>query len=210
MKTNTITILLAAVAMLGFAGCAEQTAMSGGGGAGAKQLAMSAGGDPVELVLGTAGTKSPIFGMGNGIAMAVALNADGVAVFNYSTKGSKDNLKRLTKKKRAINLAAVSLGALEKFKGRKNVLGIMTLGSTRKNPDWVVLVVRPKPPKGVSKAQYNNAIYQLVKALNNKKSRKVIKKSWKRWAPNRNQALFKTVGLKYHAAAAKAFKDLGM
>ena len=104
----------------------------------------------------------------------------------------------------------MSLGALEKFKGRKNVLGIMTLGSTRKNPDWVVLVVRPKPPKGVSKAQYNNAIYQLVKALNNKKSRKVIKKSWKRWAPNRNQALFKTVGLKYQAAAARAIKDLGM
>lgn len=199
MKTRKITTLLAAVAMLGFAGCAEQTAKSGGG-----------GGDPVELVLGTDGTKSPLFAMGNGIATAIALNAEGVAVFNYSTKGSKDNLKRLTKKKRAINLAAVSLGALEKFKDRNKVLGIMTLGSTRKKPDWVVLVVRPKPPKGVSKARYDNAIYQLVKALNNKKSRKVIKKAWKRWAPNRNQALFKIVGLKYHAAATRAFKDLGM
>lgn len=199
MKMKTITTLLAAVAMLGLAGCAAETASSGGG-----------GDDPVELVLGTDSEKSPLFGMGTGIANAIALGAKGVAVFNYSTKGAKDNLKRITKKKRAINLAAVPLRALEKSKNRKKVMGLMMLGSTRKKPDWIALVVRPKPPKGVSKARYDNAIYQLVKALNNKKSRKVIKKAWKRWAPNRNQALFKIVGLKYHAAATRAFKDLGM
>ncbi len=201
MKTKTIKTLLAAVGIVALAGCAQQAATSGGGGG---------GGDPVELVLGTDGIKSKLFALGNGIATAVALNADGVEVYNYATKGSKDNLKRITKKKRAINLAAVRLKALEKSKLRKKVMGVMTLGSTRKNPDWVVLVVRPKPPKGVAKKTYDNAIYQLVKALYNKKSNKVIKKAWGRWAPNRNAVILKSAGVKYHPAALKALTELGV
>ena len=193
MRMKTITTLLAAVAMLGFAGCAEETASSGGGG------------DPVELVLGTDSEKSPLFGMGNGIATAVALGAEGVAVYNYSTKGAKDNLKRISKKKRAINLAAVPLRALEKSKNRNKVQGLMMLGSTRKKPDWVALVVRPKPPKGVSKEAYNAAIAQLVKALNSKATRKLMKKHWKRWAPNRATSVFESAGVKVHPAVAKAY-----
>ena len=56
----------------------------------------------------------------------------------------------------------------------------MTLGSTKKKPNWVVLVVRPKPPKGVPKAQYEGAIYQLMKALTSKKTMKLMKKHWQR------------------------------
>ncbi len=194
MKMKTITTLLAAVAMLGLAGCAAETASSGGG-----------GDDPVELVLGTDSEKSPLFGMGTGIANAIALGAKGVAVFNYSTKGAKDNLKRITKKKRAINLAAVPLRALEKSKNRKKVMGLMMLGSTRKKPDWIALVVRPKPPKGVSKARYNAAIAELVKALNSKATRKLMKKHWKRWAPNRAANVFESAGVKVHPAVAKAY-----
>lgn len=194
MKMKTITTLLAAVAMLGLAGCAAETASSGGG-----------GDDPVELVLGTDSEKSPLFGMGTGIANAIALGAKGVAVFNYSTKGAKDNLKRITKKKRAINLAAVPLRALEKSKNRKKVMGLMMLGSTRKKPDWIALVVRPKPPKGVSEARYNAAIAELVKALNSKATRKLMKKHWKRWAPNRAANVFESAGVKVHPAVAKAY-----
>ena len=105
----------------------------------------------VELVLGSdkIKTKNKIFELGNGLAAAVALNAKRVAVFIYATKGSKDNLKRITAKKRAVKLAIVSGKALKKDKKRDKVLGLMTLGSTKMKPDWVVLVVRPKPPKGV-------------------------------------------------------------
>lgn len=205
MKMKTLTTLLAAIAMLGFSGCAEESAKSGGASA-----AKSGGGDPVELVLGTDKTSSPIFAMGNGLATAVALSSDSVSVFNYSTKGTKDNLKRITKKKRAINLAAVMLRGLEKSKLRKKVMGLAMLGSTRKNPDWVALVVRPKPPKGVSKARYNAAIANLVKTLYSKSTRKLMKKHWKRWAPNRATVVFKSVGVEIHPAALKVYKELGL
>ena len=62
--------------------------------------------ETVELVLGSdkIKTKNKIFDLGMGLAAAVALNAEGVAGFNYATKGSKDNLKRITAKKRASTL----------------------------------------------------------------------------------------------------------
>ena len=176
--------------------------------AGAQQASAA---ENVELVLGSdkIKTKNKIFELGNGLAAAVALNAKGVAVFNYATKGSKDNLKRITAKKRAINLAIVSGKVLKKDKKRGKVLGLMTLGSTKKKPDWVVLVVRPKPPKGVSKKDYNNAIYRLVKALTGKKATKMLRKSWKRWAPQRNPIALKNIGVKVHPSAVKAFNEMG-
>ena len=161
-------------------------------------------------MLGTDSNDSDLFKMGNVLATAVALNTDAVAVYNYSTKGSKDNLKRIAKKRRAINLAAVTLKALEKFKKRKAVQGVVMLGSTRKNPDWVALVVRVKAPKGISKQAYEEAIYQLVKVIYSKKTRKMMKKSWKRWAPNRATVIFKSVGVKLHPGALRAFADLGI
>jgi len=194
MKIKYLGLLLAASA-LALGGCAA----TGG-----------AGGDPVELVLGTDSNDSDLFKMGNVLATAVALNTDALAVYNYSTKGSMDNLKRIAKKRRAINLAAVTLKSLEKFKKRKAVQGVVMLGSTRKNPDWVALVVRAKAPKGVSKEAYEEAIYQLVKVIYNKKTRKMMKKSWKRWAPNRATVIFKSVGVKFHPGALRAFGDLGI
>ena len=85
----------------------------------------------------------------------------------------------------------------------------MTLGSTKKNPDWVVLVMRPKPPKGISERAYNDAIYRLVKALTGKKATKMLRKSWKRWAPQRNSIALKNIGVKVHPSAAKAFNEMG-
>ena len=193
MKMKTSKVLLTAAMIAGLLGSALQAAAAG----------------PVELVFGTDKIKSKLFKMGVGLSAAIALNADGVVVFNYSTKGSKDNLKRLTAKKRAINLAVVSGKALKNAKQRDKVLAVMTLGSTKKKPDWVVLVVRPKPPKGVSKARYEGAIYQLVKALTSKKTMKLMKKHWKRWAPQRNAVALKNIGVKYHAGAIKAFKEMG-
>ena len=83
--------------------------------AGAQQASAA---ETVEFVLGSdkIKTKNKIFDLGMGLAAAVALNAEGVAIFNYATKGSKDNLKRITAKKRAINLAIVSGKVLKKDK----------------------------------------------------------------------------------------------
>ena len=198
MKANFAKVLIAGVLAVGLVGCAGSGGQSGG-----------QSDNPVELVLGTDGIKSPLFGMGNGLSTAMALNAKGVAVYNYATKGTKDNLKRLTKKKRAINLAAVLAKGLGKSKLRSKVQGVATLGSTKKKPDWVILVVRPKPPKGVSKKQYENAIYNLVLALQNKKTKKLMGKSWKRWAPQPNPIVFKNVGVKMHPGAVRAYKKLG-
>ena len=194
MKIKYLGILVAA-ASLALGGCAE----IGGGGD---------GGDPVELVIGTDSNTSDLFKMGNGLATAVALNSDALAVYNYATKGSKDNLKRIAKKKRAINLAAVRLKELETLKKRQAIEAVVMLGSTRKNPDWVALVVRARAPKGVSKEAYKNAIYELVKVIYSEKARKTMQKSWKRWAPNRAAAIFESVGIKYNAGAIQAFNEL--
>ena len=204
MKADLAKVLIAGAVALGLAGCAEYGGKMASGGTMA-----SGDDDPVELVLGTDGIKSPLFGMGNGLSAAVALNAKGVAVFNYATKGTKDNLKRLTKKKRAINLAAVLARGLGKSKLRAKVQGVATLGSTKKNPDWVILVVRPKPPKGVSRKQYEDAIYNLVLALQDKKTEKMMGKVWKRWSPQPNPFVFENVGVKLHPGAIRAYKKLG-
>ena len=60
-----------------------------------------------------------------------------------------------------------------------------------------------------SKAQYEGAIYQWVKALTSKKTMKLMNKHWKRWAPQRNAIALKNIGVKYHAGAIKAFKEMG-
>ena len=164
-------------------------------------VALAADG-PVELVIGTGSTKSKLFAMGNGVATAVALNGQGVSVYNYATKGAKDNLKRISKKKRAINLAAVPAKALAKADAKqlKEISGLMALGSDM--GDTVLLVVRNKAPKGVSKADYAKAVGNVVAVLKSAAAAKLIKREWPGWSPGSGADAFKAAGVKLHAAAA--------
>jgi len=42
-----------------------------------------------------------------------------------------------------------------------------------------------------------------------KKATKMLRKSWKRWAPQRNSIALKNIGVKVHPSAAKAFNEMG-
>ena len=50
----------------------------------------------VELVIGTGNIKGNLFAAGNAISIASALNGKGFKIYNYGTKGGKDNIKRVT------------------------------------------------------------------------------------------------------------------
>ncbi|MEE8332871.1 MAG: hypothetical protein V3R85_03400 [Alphaproteobacteria bacterium] len=156
----------------------------------------------IELVIGTGSIKGKIFAMGNGVATAVALGGKGVAIYNYATKGAKDNLKRISKKKRAINLAAVPAKSLAKAgaKQLKAISGLMSLGTHK--GDTVLLVVRNKAPKGVSKSAYAKAVGEVVAVLNSAAAAKMIKREWSGWSPASGAGAFKSAGVKRHAAAA--------
>lgn len=155
----------------------------------------------IELVIGTDSTKSKLFAMGNGLATAVALGGKRVAVYNYATKGAKDNLTRIAKKKRAINLAAVPAKALAKAgaEQRKAISGLMALGA--EGGDTVLLVVRNATPKGVSKADYTNAVRELVAVLKSGAAAKLVKREWPGWAPSSGAEAFKAAGVGIHAGA---------
>ena len=179
-----------------FAAVAALLLLSGTGQQGSVMAA-----DDIELVLGSGGTSEPVFAIGNGISNAVVLNASGVKVYNYGTKGDKDNLKRISGKRRPINMALVTAKGLAKAKkGQiKAVSGIMAVGSVKGEP--VLLIVRNKAPKGVSEMDYGKAIGEVVKALKSQKSAKVLMGAWKDWKPSDGSAAFKAAGVKRHKAS---------
>jgi hypothetical protein len=157
--------------------------------------------EEIELVIGSAGTKSKLFEAGNGISMASVIGAKGVKVYNYGTKGDKDNLKRISKKKRAINLALVSAKGLAaaSAKQKKAISGLMAIG--KHDGDIVLLIARNKAPKGVSKDAYAKALSSVIAAIKGGKGMKFAQKSWSGFAPAQADAAFKTAGVRLHKAA---------
>jgi hypothetical protein len=157
--------------------------------------------DDIELILGSGNTSGPAFAVGNGISTAVVLNANGVKVYNYGTKGDKDNLKRIAGKRRPINLALVTAKGLAKGKKAelKAVSGVMAVGSVKGGP--LLLIARNKAPKGLSSGDYDAALGQVVKALKNPKSAKVLMGAWKGWKPSSGESHFKAAGIKLHKAS---------
>lgn len=155
----------------------------------------------LELVVGTGGTSSAAFSAGNGMSIASVIHGKGIKIYNYGTKGDKDNIKRLTKKKRAINLAIVSAKGLAKAndKQKKGMRGLIALGKAK--GDTILLIVRNKAPKGVSKDRYSLAISEVVRVLKDTKAGKVIKNEWRDWSVSSGESAFKAAGVKRHKAA---------
>jgi len=155
----------------------------------------------LELVVGTGGTSSAAFSAGNGMSIASVIHGKGIKIYNYGTKGDKDNIKRLTKKKRAINLAIVSAKGLAKAndKQKKGMSGLIALGKAE--GDTILLIVRNKAPKGVSKDKYSLAISEVLRVLKDSKAGKVIKNEWRDWSVSSGESAFKAAGVKRHKAA---------
>ena len=105
-------------------------------------------------------------------------------VYNYGTKGDKDNLKRISGKRRPLNFALVTAkGLAGGKKGElKAVSGIMAVGSVKGEP--LLLIVRNQAPKGLSDDAYHTVIGEVIKALKNPKSAKVLKGAWRDWQPS--------------------------
>lgn len=157
--------------------------------------------EEIELVVGTADIDSPLFAAGNGISAASVIGAKGVKVYNYSTKGDEDNIKRLVKNKRAINLALVSAKGLaaasDKQKGALS--GLMALGTHNGEP--ILLIARNKSPKGVSDEAYAKALSAVIAALKGGQGMKLVKGEWNSFTPDTGDAAFKSAGVKMHKAA---------
>ena len=155
----------------------------------------------MELVIGTGNIKGKLFAAGNAISIASVLHGKGVKVYNYGTKGGKDNIKRISKKKRAINFGLVSAKDLGKAKKKqlKAIRGLMAVGKAKGKT--MLLIVRKKAPKKVSKEAYAAAIAQVVNILKSKKGVARIKAAWKGYAPSSGASDFKAAGVKLHKAA---------
>ena len=155
----------------------------------------------LELVLGTGNTNGKLFAAGSAISMASVIEGKGIKVYNYGTKGGKDNIKRISKKKRAINFGLVTAKDLSKAKGKqlKEFSGLMALGKAK--GETVLLIVRNKAPKKVSKSDYAAAVAEFVRVLKSAKSAKMVKQQWSGFSPSSGAADFKAAGVKLHKAA---------
>ena len=160
-----------------------------------------------ELVLGTGGVESAYFDLGNKLVRAIALDVDGVGVNIQSTKGDKDNLKLLAKKKRGVDLGLVRLddakaawNAAGKKQNRK-VRGLFSLGAG-KDGKTVVLLASQKVSDADAKA--------IVGYLLGKKGMARMKKLHAGWGAQAGSAAFKAAGIPMHPGAEAAIKDLGM
>lgn len=164
-------------------------------------LVPSAKAADLEMVIGSGNTSGELFAAGNGISVASVLNGKGVKIYNYGTKGDKDNIKRLTKSKRAINLALVTAKGLAKSsdKQKKAMSGLLAVGKAK--GDTILLIVRDKAPKGVKKADYAAAVAEIVRVLKSDKTAKAVKSQWSGWSVSSGEAAFKAAGVKVHKAA---------
>ena len=155
----------------------------------------------MELVIGTGNTKGKLFAAGVAISMASVLQGKGVKVYNYGTKGGKDNIKRISKKKRAINFGLVTAKDLTKAKKKqiKAFSGLMALGKAK--GQTVLLIVRNKSPKKVSKEAYAAAVAAVVRVLKSSQTTKMVTEQWSGYAPSSAAGDFKAAGVKLHKAA---------
>jgi hypothetical protein len=165
------------------------------------QPAQVAQADDIELVLGTDKIDGELFAAGTAISIASALEAKGMKIFNYSTKGGNDNIKRISKKKRAINLGLVTAKDLAKASGKqlKAISGLLAMGKAK--GQTVLLIVRNKAPKKVSKGDYAKAVAEVVRVLNSARTAKMVKQKWPSFSPSSGAAEFKAAGVKLHKAA---------
>jgi hypothetical protein len=157
--------------------------------------------DELELVLGTGNINGKLFAAGSAISVASVVEGKGIKVYNYGTKGGKDNIARISKKKRAINFALVTAKDLAKAKEaqRKTFSGLMALGKAK--DETVLLIVRNEAPKKVSEAVYSAAVAEFVRVLKSAKSAKLVKKQWSGFNPSSGASDFKAAGVKLHKAA---------
>ena len=155
----------------------------------------------LELVLGTGNTNGKLFAAGSAISMASVIEGKGIKVYNYGTKGGKDNIKRISKSKRAINFALVTAKDLAKAKEkeRKAFSGLMALGKAK--GETVLLIVRDKAPKKVSNGDYAAAVAEFVRVLKSAKSAKMVKQQWSEFGPSSGASEFNAAGVKLHKAA---------
>jgi hypothetical protein len=176
---------VAAIAVLAGFGQPTQTAFAG----------------ELELVIGTGNTKGTLFAAGSAISMASVVEGKAIKVYNYGTKGGNDNIKRISKNKRAINFGLVTAKDLAKAKAkqREAFSGLMALGKAK--GENVLLIVRNKAPKKVSKADYAAAVAEFVRVLKSAKTAKMVKQQWPGFSPSSGAADFKAAGVKLHKAA---------
>jgi hypothetical protein len=169
--------------------------------AGFGQPIQTAAASELELILGTGNTNSKLFAAGSAISMASVIQGKGIKVYNYGTKGGKDNIKRISKKKRAINFGLVTAKDLAKAKEkqRKQFSGLMALGKAK--GETILLIVRNKAPKKVSKQEYAAAVAEFVRVLKSSKSSKMVKKQWSGFGPSSGASEFNSAGVKLHKAA---------
>lgn len=155
----------------------------------------------LELVLGTGSTNGKLFAAGSAISMASVLQGKGIKVYNYGTKGGNDNIKRISKNKRAINFALVTEKDLAKAsdKQRKAISGLMALGKAK--GETILLIVRDKAPKKISNGDYAAAVAEFVRVLNSDKSSTMVKQQWPEYKPSSGASAFKAAGVKLHKAA---------
>lgn len=155
----------------------------------------------LELVIGTGNTSGKLFAAGSAISMASVLEGKGIKVYNYGTKGGKDNITRISKKKRAINFALVTAKDLAKAKNnqRKAISGLMAIG--KEKGETILLIVRDNAPRKVSKSDYAAAVAEFVRVLKSPRSVKLVKKEWSGFQPSSGAAEFKAAGVKLHKAA---------
>ncbi|MDA1325275.1 MAG: hypothetical protein O3C34_11045 [Proteobacteria bacterium] len=179
-----------------FAALAAITVLSGFG-----QTAPTAHADELELILGTGDVSGKLFAAGSAMSMASVVEGKGIKVYNYGTKGGKDNIKRIAAKKRAINFALVTAKDLAKAdeKARKAFSGLMAVGKAK--GENVLLIVRNQAPKKISKGDYAAAVTEFVRVLKSAKSAKLVKKEWSGFNPSSGASDFKAAGVKLHKAA---------
>lgn len=160
-----------------------------------------------ELVLGSGGVESAYFDIGNKLVRAIALDVDSVGVNIQATKGDKDNLTLLAKKKRGVDIGLVRLDAAkaawnaEGKKQNRKVRGLFSLGAG-KDGKTVVLLASQQVSEADAKA--------IVGYLLGKKGMARMKKLHGAWGPQAGSAAFKAAGIPMHPGAAAAIKDLGM
>lgn len=160
-----------------------------------------------ELVLGTGGIESAYFALGNKLVKAFALDVTGFQVNSQATKGDKDNIKLLGKKRRGAQLGFATLGAAKaawNAKGKKQnrkIAGLISIGQN-KDGKTVVLLASKKLKDAHAEA--------IVSYLLSDKGKKRMAKLRARWNAQSGAAAFKAAGIPQHPGAKSALKAMGM
>jgi TRAP-type uncharacterized transport system substrate-binding protein len=150
------------------------------------------------LVLGSGDADSATFTLGNKLVKAIALDLDGITVNSRVTKGDKDNVKLLGKKKRGVDLGFATLGAATKAwnaegkKQNRKFKGLLAIAKNKMGKTLYLLA-----GKKVKKDQAKAIVQYLLSA----KGKKRLKKLKADASPASGAAEFKAAGIPLHAGA---------